>query len=155
MGCRGSKDATKQPKEGALSPEAARFMSLVNDECHAVARKTLEEWSVFVDAHTRRRLHGDTSGVEALAKRSLEMWATASESEAVTHPSVDTVGQSFLQYLRNDLTLRSWGGEFDYSVAGVATQGYLRITAKIEMGALDNAPSDEHAWEIRIHYHSK
>lgn len=156
MGCKSSKQ-TKQNSENAkgTSAEAAKFLQLVNDSCHPVARKTLEEWGIFVDAHTRRRDDNDLTGMQRLTQRPSEMWATTQQEEGVTHQSVDEVGQAFLQYLRNDLTLRSWGGEFDYSVAGVATQGYLRIAAKIDMGAHSEAPSDEHAWEIRIHYHSK
>jgi hypothetical protein len=157
MGCRGSKEPkqNQDASKNGTSAEAANFLRMVNEACHPVARKTLEEWGIFVDAHSRRRDAYDHSGVARLAQRPNEMWATTQQEEGVTHQSVDDVGQAFLQYLRNDLTLRGWGGEFDYSVAGVATQGYLRIAAKIDMGALRDMPTDEYTWEIRIHYHSK
>lgn len=157
MGCRGSKSATKSESpsqnSNALPPEAAEFMKLVNTEGHPVARKTLEEWSVFVDAHTRRR-QGDSSGLHAFQSRDKEPWANT-QTNPVTHPSVDGVGKAFLKYLKNDLLLRSWGGDFDYEVAGVATQGYLRVAAKLDLGPIDSSSAtDEQVWEIRIHYHS-
>lgn len=155
MGCRGSKQ--KEPKEpqhngdAALPDGAAGFMALVNTTQHPVARKTLEEWSVFVDAHTRRRQH-DTSRYDAILHRPSEMWATT-DREPVTHESVDEVGKSFLAYLKNDLVLRGWSGEFDYAVSGVEQQGYLKLSARIEMGPIDGNRIDEQKWEMRIHYH--
>lgn len=154
MGCRGSK-AKENPTTATLSPDAVAFMSLVNgNDAHPVARRTLEEWSVFVQAHTQRRTNYDMSALEAYNRRPTESWATMAH-DSVTHQSVDDVGKAFLQYLKNDLVVRGWAGDFDYAVAGVETQGYLRITAKIEMGPFGANASDEHPWEIRVHYHSK
>mmetsp|Transcript_71171 Transcript_71171/g.82807 ORF Transcript_71171/g.82807 Transcript_71171/m.82807 type:complete len:222 (-) Transcript_71171:166-831(-) len=159
MGCRNSKtkSAAVSDDESApdTNPSVPDFMKLVNTAHHPVARKTLEEWSIFVDAHTRRRQNArDTSAIERLARRPAEVWATDDEADAVSHISVDEVGKSFLEYLRKDLVLRGWAGEFDYTVAGVVTQGYLRIAATIDMGETSSGTPDEHPWEMRIHYHS-
>jgi hypothetical protein len=146
MGCKGSK--TNKPA-GAFPPEAAAFMRLVNDAHHPVARKILEEWSIFVDAQNRLK-HGDVSAEQRNATRPREVWADTTD-EPVTHRSVDEVGKHFVDYLKHDLLVRGWGGDFNYTVAGVAKQGYILVAAAIDVSS--SAERDEKKWDIRVNYY--
>lgn len=159
MGCETSK--TKDSKQApsnenrtkaantTANNDAAKFLSLANVDKHPVARELLKEWTVFVDAQDRK-LKGDDSAAKAYDTRAREIWA---ESESlVTHRSVAEVGEAFMAFLGQDLTQRGWGGNFNYLVAGVAKQGFLRVSVNVEPAPRE--PPEEVIWEVKIHYHS-
>ncbi|CAJ1012475.1 hypothetical protein Q4I28_007788 [Leishmania naiffi] len=148
MGCNNSK--LKTPGVAAGSKGADEFYVLATTEGHPVAQKLLEEWVLFVDAQVRRNA-GDSSAAQAYETRLKEVWADTG-SCPVTHRSVDYVGKTFLEYIKQDLSHRGWGGNFDYKVAGVVTQGFLKTTANIDT-AISDTP-EEVQWEIKIHYDS-
>ncbi|KPI84499.1 hypothetical protein ABL78_6462 [Leptomonas seymouri] len=148
MGCKQSK--TKEQPRNVVSRDADEFYKLATVERHPVAKKLLEEWVQFVDAQVRRNA-GDPTAAKAYKNRPKEVWAETSKTP-VTHRSVDYVGKMFLEYIKRDLSQRGWGGSFDYKVAGVAKQGFLKANANVD-AAKSDAPGDV-AWEIKIHYDS-
>lgn len=148
MGCTASK--TKTPAANVASKGADEFYAFATTERHPVAEKLLEEWVLFVDAQARRNA-GDSSAARAYETRLKEVWADTT-NRPVTHRSVDYVGKMFLEYIKEDLSHRGWGGNFDYKVAGVVTQGFLKANANIDT-ALSDTP-EEVTWEIKIHYDS-
>lgn len=148
MGCNSSK--TKAPPANVANKEADEFYKLATAERHPVAQKLLEGWVQFVDAQMRRNA-GDPTAAQAYANRPKEVWADTA-NRPVTHRSVDYVGKMFLGYIKHDLAQRGWGGNFDYKVAGVAKQGFLKANANID--ASNSDVPEEVAWEIKIHYDS-
>lgn len=148
MGCNGSK--TKQGSGNVVNSDAEEFYNLATRSCHPVAKTLLAEWTQFVDAEVRRSA-GDRGPVAAYQRRPKEMWADT-EDRPVTHRSVDYVGKMFLEYIKRDLSQRGWGGNFDYKVAGVAKQGFLKANANIDTGNSD--VPQEASWEVKIHYFS-
>ena len=94
------------------------------------------------------KAQSDTDGKQQNASSSLvELWATLDPSESVTHASVDEVGQFFLHYLRNDLVSRDWGGDFSFSVQGLARQGTLRVMAEVYV-------AKKAVFDLKLHYHA-
>ncbi|KAG5489884.1 hypothetical protein JKF63_00001 [Porcisia hertigi] len=147
MGCTCTK--AKTPVVIAAS-QADEFYRLATTERHPVGQKLLEEWVQFVDAQARRDA-GDPTAALAYENRPKEIWADTAGNQ-VTHRSVDYVGKMFLEYIKRDLSQRGWGGNFDYRVAGVAKQGFLKAKANIDTGSSDVA--EEVLWEIKVHYDS-
>lgn len=150
MGCKNSTTKSPQNKQASGNNEAAEFLNLANSQHHPVAVKLLEEWSAFVNTQVKKNA-GDMSAVQAYAARPREVWADT-EQNPVTHRSVDYVGKMFLEYIKNDLSQRGWGGNFDYKVAGVPKQGFLKANANVDTACTDEP--EEVAWEVKIHYHS-
>lgn len=148
MGCNNSK--AKGIKADTSTNEAAQFLDLANNQRHPVAQKLLNEWTLFVDAQVKRSA-GDHAAVAAFEARPKEIWADT-EARPVTHRSADQVGKTFLQYIKSDLSQRGWGGNFDYKVAGVANQGFLKANANIDTAS--SATAEDIVWETKIHYHS-
>ncbi|KPA79808.1 hypothetical protein ABB37_04905 [Leptomonas pyrrhocoris] len=148
MGCKLGK--TKEQPQNVVSKEADEFYILATTERHPVAQKLLEEWVQFVDAQARRNA-GDPTAAQAYENRPKEVWADTS-NRPLTHRSVDYVGKMFLEYIKRDLSQRGWGGNFDYKVAGVAKQGFLKANAIVD-AANSDVPEDV-TWEIKIHYDS-
>ena len=128
MGCKLGK--TKEQPQQVVSKEADEFYKLATTERHPVAQKLLEEWVQFMDAQARLNA-GDPTAAKAYSNRPKEVWADTS-NRPVTHRSVDYVGKMFLEYVKRDLSQRGWGGNFDYKVAGVAKQGFLKANANVE-----------------------
>ncbi|EPY26645.1 hypothetical protein STCU_01675 [Strigomonas culicis] len=148
MGCQESKT-----KGGSNAPSPGlsfEFLNLANKEHHPVAQKLLEEWTMFVDAQEKRN-RGNTAAAREYHRRPHEIWADT-EAQPVSHRSVDYVGKMFLEYIKLDLSKRGWGGNFDYKVAGVPQQGFLKANANVDTVYSD--VTDEVQWEIKIHYHS-
>ncbi|KAG5463832.1 hypothetical protein LSCM1_00003 [Leishmania martiniquensis] len=148
MGCTQSR--IKAPTSNVASTEADEFYALATIERHPVAQKLLEEWVRFVDAQVRLYA-GDPTAAMAYENRLKEVWAETA-SPPVTHRSVDHVGKMFLEYIKKDLSQRGWGGNFDYRVAGVATQGFLKASANVDTGTSE--VPEEVCWAIKIHYTS-
>jgi hypothetical protein len=142
-----------------VTPEAADFLRLTNDDGHPVARRLLEEWSIFVHKHSLILATRDTGGggggsaqkgthgagtpngkIGATASQSVvfdrpsEFWCNG-EYDNVSHESVDLVGQSFLDYLSMDLRHRRWLGTFKYAVEGFENDGTLMIDVKVTAAA--------------------
>ncbi|RNE98510.1 hypothetical protein TraAM80_08738 [Trypanosoma rangeli] len=143
MGC----TSTKEKRSGGFrggdesgGAGAGEFSSLAKE--NPVAATLKEEWSDFVRSLS----------VSAFSEARREVWANTASSP-LTHRSVDKVGKLFLVYVRNDLTLREWGGNFDYTVVGLANQGFLRATATVDAGG-GTGQSKEAVWEVKVHYHS-
>lgn len=150
MGCDASKTKETKGTPAAMNNEASEFLSLAKSQHHPVAEKLLEEWTLLVDAESRRNA-GDSRGARAAVNRPKEIWADT-EHNPVSHRSVDNVGKLFLEYIKADLSQRGWGGNFDYKVAGVAKQGFLKANATIDTST--TGEPNEVAWEVKIHYHS-
>ncbi|KAG5488399.1 hypothetical protein JIQ42_00001 [Leishmania sp. Namibia] len=148
MGCTHSR--TKTPTVHGAGKEADEFYVLATTEQHPVAQKLLEEWVQFVDAQVRLSA-GDPAAAMAYENRLKEVWADTANCP-LTHRSVDYVGKVFLEYIKQDLSQRGWGGNFDYRVAGVATQGFIKASANIDTGSTDLL--EEVSWMIKIHYDS-
>lgn len=149
MGCKNSK-TRECVSNNDVADDSINFLNLIYVRKHPVAIQLLREWTVFVDAQASR-IAGNPSASYELAERPREIWAT-DENNAVTHCSVDNVGKMFLEYIKVDLLKRGWGGNFDYKVAGVAKQGFIRAGATVETALHDVTEMAE--WEIKIHYHS-
>lgn len=151
MGCQNAKAKQTNPSaQGPTTSDAAEFLRLCQKERHPVAQCLMDEWTVFVNAQVRKNA-GDPSAAAAYEARPKEVWADT-ETNPVTHRSVDYVGKMFLEYIKSDLSQRGWGGNFDYKVAGVAQQGFLKANANVDTASSD--VPDEVCWEIKIHYHS-
>lgn len=151
MGCKTTKAKEPVPAETApVSKAAAAFVTLAKTNKHPVAQKLMEEWTIFVDAQAKREA-GDPGPAAAQRQRPTEVWA-ATEQNPVSHHSVDEVGKAFLEYIKADLSQRGWGGNFDFKVAGIARQGFLKANATIDPASSDIP--EEVPWEIKIHYHS-
>lgn len=105
---------------------------------------------MFVDAQARK-VAGDPTCFEDLQRRPNQVWAN-NENNRVTHRSVDYVGKLFLEYIKKDLSTRGWGGNFDYKVAGVAKQGFIRASANVEVAY--GEVSQVVGWGVKVHYHS-
>ncbi|CAD2214081.1 hypothetical protein AGDE_11227 [Angomonas deanei] len=155
MGCKSTKTKDSHTGGGAggkASPqnESSEFLILANKQQHPVAKKLLEEWTTFAVVQEKRHA-GDQAAVQAYQQRSKDVWADT-ENQPVTHRSVDYVGKVFLEYIRADLLERGWGGNFDYKVAGVTTQGFLKANVNVDTAFSDEP--EEVEWEIKIHYHS-
>ncbi|KAG5465302.1 hypothetical protein CUR178_00001 [Leishmania enriettii] len=148
MGCTHSR--TKTPTVHVAGKEADEFYVLATTEQHPVAQKLLEEWVQFVDAQVRLSA-GDPAAAMAYENRLKEVWADTA-NRPLTHRSVDYVGKVFLEYIKQDLSQRGWGGNFDYRVAGVARQGFIKASANIDTGSTDLP--EEVSWMIKIHYDS-
>jgi hypothetical protein len=146
MGCRNSRPketSAAQPtaaasfsvvqKEGV--PDAVSgFLRVVNESNDPMARKMLEEWSIFVSALSAYFETGDDSDLLAFSRRGSESWLLSPSGDTVPylHPQADAVGKGFLAFLRHDLTSRGWGGSFDYGVSGREDQGYLKVSVVVE-----------------------
>ncbi|CCW59902.1 unnamed protein product [Phytomonas sp. EM1] len=149
MGCNASKTKNRAVEEH-LNDKANTFLSLVNVQKSPVARELLQAWTHFVDVQNRK-IAGGKNAESPGATAPAEVWATT-ENNPLTHHSVDQVGKAFLEYIKNDLSQRGWGGNFDYKVVGVATQGFLRASANIDTGHPERP--EEVSWAVKIHYHS-
>jgi len=149
MGCGGSKDTTKKPPEPATNakPEAV-FLRLVNNANHPVARRIMEEWCIFVDAHTQRLSGLEQTALNNMLKRPTEVWGTTG-IERCAHQEIDDVGKAFMGFLKFDLTSRGWGGEFEYSVMGIQGQGYLNVRVDT---LFDAAGKDKATFERKVNY---
>ncbi len=143
MGCRSSQpkeqpaQQQQQPpplpqREGV--PEAvSSYLRLVNEANEPMARRMLEDWSVFVSALTTYFNTEDNSEIAAFALRGTESWLLGNgEAVPYEHRTADAVGKSFLAFLRHDLASRGWGGKFDYGVSGQTDQGYLKVAVAVE-----------------------
>ncbi|ORC93218.1 uncharacterized protein TM35_000025440 [Trypanosoma theileri] len=140
MGCNNTK-----AKNGDFSGSSNRSDGCIAEEFATLAKQNpvaatlLEEWNKFVYS---------ISGASAIIRK--EVWADCT-NKGLTHRSVDTVGKLFLVYIRNDLTSRGWGGNFDYSVVGVSNQGYLKANATVD-SSNSSSRSRESSWEVKVHY---
>ncbi|RNF02035.1 uncharacterized protein Tco025E_08472 [Trypanosoma conorhini] len=143
MGCTNTKEKRGGSSHcgGEISGGGAgEFSSLAKE--NPVAAKLKEEWSAFVRSLS----------TSAPSDTRREVWANAA-TNPLTHRSVDRVGKLFLMYVRDELTIREWGGNFDYTVVGLENQGFLRATATVEARIGAERPK-EAVWEVKVHYHS-
>jgi hypothetical protein len=152
MGCKCS--AERQPTRGGSAtsrepvndsvptPGAVQFMKLANDEGDPVARKLLEEWSIFVYNHDAALNSGGGSTNSDRWTRPTEV--QLSDTERLNHDKVDHVGRAFLEFMHYDLGRRSWGGAFTYEVTGGHSTGVIEVHV-----ALDSA---EQPWTLRVKY---
>ncbi|RNE95616.1 hypothetical protein TraAM80_10166 [Trypanosoma rangeli] len=143
MGCTNTKEKRSGGFRGENEPGGAgagEFSTLAKE--NPVAAALEEEWSDFVRSLS----------FSASSETRREVWANTANNP-LTHRSVDKVGKLFLVCVRNDLTLREWGGNFDYTVVGLANQGFLRATATVDAGS-GTGQSKGAVWEVKVHYHS-
>lgn len=150
MGCTAS---TTKTNERAY---VADFDRQVNVEKHPVAIALKNEWLHFVSAcqQTESELSA-TARAEAFSalKEELEdVWANSS-SNPVSHSSVDGVGRLFLFYVRNHIIELDWGGNFDYKVVGTVNQGFIVVSAEVDVSTNDNGPPIIKKWTKKIHYY--
>lgn len=150
MGCKSSTTKGPRNQRSSISNEAVEFLDLAQKQENPVAMRLLDEWQVFVDAQVKRNA-GDLSAARAYASRPREVWANT-EHNPLTHRSVDYVGKVFLEYIKSDLSQRGWGGNFDYKVAGVPKQGFLKANANVDTACTEEP--EEVTWEVKIHYYS-
>ncbi|CCW67128.1 unnamed protein product [Phytomonas sp. Hart1] len=148
MGCSGSKTKNRAAEEH-LNSKTNTFLNLVNDQKSPVACELFQAWTHFVETQNRKLAGAKVPDCPGVSNPT-EVWATT-ENNLLTHHSVDQVGKAFLEYVKNDLSQRGWGGNFDYKVVGVATQGFLRASANIDTGYPERS---EVIWAVKIHYHS-
>lgn len=153
MGCDNSK--VKDSDRYCSSDE---FDKLVNEVKHPVAIKLKEEWLLFANAYRARS--GDAhdtvaqqEAIQQLAERPDEVWANT-EQNPVKHASVDEVGKAFLNYVRNQLLFLGWGGNFEYRVAGVVDQGFIKASAELDVSSNDYETPVIRTWSKKLHYHS-
>ena len=125
-----------------MPEDAAQFMHFVNHDQQPIARALLEQYSIFVDQVTQRH-NGQHSQMSRGSEQPLEVWA---QGESVTHQQADDVATTFLCYLRHDLSLRKWGGTFDYNVEGVVQQGYVNVSIGVDTG------NTNARLVLRVHY---
>jgi hypothetical protein len=153
MGCNSSSNANvKGRADNKEMPEDARAFLKMVDEGQPVAQRILQEWTTFANAQEKRK--GNATGsvnTYKIGVGSEEAWTTNSGQNGVTHKSVDEIGQSFLHYLRNDLCERKWGGDFTYSVAGVALQGFIHVVASVDGG---DEGVGQGSFDVKLHYHT-
>lgn len=154
MGCNSSK--TKENVENYYSTN--EFENLVDVVKHPVAIKLKAEWTLFTDAY-RTTSEDENDGLarrealQRLAEQPEEVWADT-ERNPVTHASVDQVGKAFLNYVRVQLIVLGWGGNFDYKVAGVVNQGFIKASAELDVSTNEYEPPLIRGWSKKIHYHS-
>lgn len=151
MGC------TNSSEQKELKGSIASFDHLVYSVKHPVAIKLKEEWTLFANAYQSAGNHlSESQRAEALRRletQPQEVWANTA-SNAVTHSSVDEVGKCFLLYLRAQLVILGWGGNFDYKVVGIATQGFIAANAEVDVTDNDNESPVIRYWNKKIHYYS-
>ena len=158
-------DENGHPK---VTPEGALFMKMANaglddSSSHQVARGIYSEWCVFV-AKTTATLgvtppdQGGNAVYLSANQRPVDFWTTTEET-AVSHPSVDEVGKAFLHYLEMDLRHRGWGGDFDYTVEGMETEGCLQVQVLVVFEPNDDTDkaqdsNNSASFLTRAHYHA-
>ncbi|KAF8288956.1 hypothetical protein TcBrA4_0003070 [Trypanosoma cruzi] len=143
MGCTNTKekkDANSCGGKEQLAAGVEEFGKLAKE--NPVAAKLKEEWSAFVCSLS----------LPTPLEAPREVWANTVDNP-LTHRAVDKVGKLFLLYVKNDLTLREWGGNFDYTVVGLENQGFLKATASVDASS-SIGRSKEAMWEVKVHYHS-
>lgn len=148
MGC--SNSATKENGEDYYSTK--EFEDLVDVAKHPVAITLKEEWTLFANAYSGEGTQREAA-LQRLSEQSEEVWANT-EGNPVTHASVDQVGKAFLNYVRVQLIVLGWGGNFDYKVAGVVNQGFIKASAELDVSTSDFGPPIIQTWSKKIHYHS-
>eukprot|EP00796_Vickermania_ingenoplastis_P004899 gene4899-3511_t len=149
MGCDNSKTKTN-PEDFYSTKE---FEDLVDVAKHPVAIKLKEEWTLFANAYSSNTGNpaddGDASlrrdALQRLSEQPEEVWADT-ERNPVTHASVDQVGKAFLNYVRVQLLILGWGGNFDYKVVGVVNQGFIKASAELDVSTADFRPPIIRTW---------
>ena len=168
-------DKAGNPK---VTQEGAHFMRMANagtgdNEAHAVARGVYNEWAVFVAKLTEMHRYANAASAQpygdedpakedgsaysapASYNRPVDFWATAAE-EPVSHSTVATVGELFMQYLEMDMRHRRWGGDYSWDVEGMEEQGCLEVRASIIVGDDDEEGRRPPAvtFHTKAHYHA-
>ena len=145
MGCKSSRPKEQAPitispnhvvvgEKERVSEAVSSFFRVVNEQNDPMARRILEDWSIFVSALTNFFDTNDETELTAVSKKETDSWLVGPRGETIPygHREADAVGKSFLAFLRDDLSSRGWGGSFDYAVSGREEQGYLKVAAVVE-----------------------
>lgn len=155
MGCESS-----SAKESGGSPDAAKeFENLAEVAQHPVAVTLMQEWKLFVSAYDDKQTSANAQIVRRDAMQTLrdqpdEVWVAAG-TNPVTHASVDQVGKAFLNYVRVQLQGLGWGGDFDYKVAGTPSQGFIKVSAELDVSSAETESPIIRTWSKKIHYCSE